>query len=38
MARKKSSRRDWRMTLFLGLSLLIVLSMVLTMFLVSAPH
>ncbi len=38
MARKKSPRRDWRMTLFLGLSLLIVLSMVLTMFLVSAPN
>ncbi len=38
MARKKSSRRDWRMTLFLAISLLIVLSMVLTMFLVSAPN
>ncbi len=29
MARKKSSRRDWRMTLFLIVSVLIVLSMVL---------
>ena len=37
MARRKSTRRDWRLTLFLGLSLLIVLSMVITMFLVSAP-
>lgn len=37
MARKKAQRRDWRMTLFLAVSLVIVLSMVLTMFLVSAP-
>lgn len=37
MARKKVARRDWRMTLFLVVSLIIVLSMVLTMFLVSAP-
>lgn len=29
MARKKSSRRDWRMTVFLIVSVLIVLSMVL---------
>ncbi len=29
MARKKSSRRDWRMTLFIIVSILIVLSMVL---------
>jgi hypothetical protein len=37
MARKKAARRDWRLTLFLAISLVIVLSMVLTMFLVSAP-
>lgn len=29
MTRRKSSRRDWRMTLFLVVSLLIVISMVL---------
>ncbi len=35
MARKKSApRRDWRMILFLGISAIIVLSMVLTMFIV----
>ena len=28
MTRKKSQRRDWRMTVFLGLSLLMVLIMV----------
>lgn len=33
MARKKSSsRRDWRMILFLGISAIIVLTMVLSMF------
>lgn len=37
MTRRKARRRDWRMTLFLIVSLIIVLSMVLTMFLVSAP-
>lgn len=35
MTRKKSPpRRDWRMIVFLGISLIIVLSMVLTMFIV----
>ena len=35
MARKKTSqRRDWRMTVFLAISLIIVLSMLATMFLV----
>ena len=29
MARRKTARRDWRMTLFLVISILIVLSMVL---------
>lgn len=37
MTRKKTQRRDWRMTIFLVVSLIIVLSMVLTSFLVSAP-
>lgn len=37
MTRRKAPRRDWRMTVFLVISLIIVLSMVLTMFLVSAP-
>lgn len=37
MARKKTQRRDWRVTVFLAISLIIVLSMVLTTFLVSAP-
>ncbi len=37
MTRRKAPRRDWRMTVFLAISLIIVLSMVLTMFLVSAP-
>ena len=31
MTRKKAPRRDWRMTLFLVISLIIVLSMVLGM-------
>ena len=35
--RKNNTRRDWRVTVFLGISLLIVLSMVITMVLVSAP-
>jgi uncharacterized protein YpmS len=35
MTRKKTSqRRDWRMTVFLVISLIIVLSMLATMFLV----
>ena len=35
MARKKTSqRRDWRMTVFLAISLIIVLSMLATMFLI----
>jgi hypothetical protein len=35
MARKKTSqRRDWRMTIFLVISLIIVLSMLATMFLI----
>jgi hypothetical protein len=37
MARKKAPRRDWRMTLFLVISLLIVLSMVLGSVIVSLP-
>lgn len=36
MARKKAQKRDWRMTLFLAISLIIVLSMVLTMFILPA--
>ena len=36
MTRKKAPRRDWRMTLFLVVSLIIVLSMVLTMFMLPA--
>jgi predicted nucleic acid-binding Zn ribbon protein len=36
MSRKKTSKRDWRMTLFLVISLIIVLSMVLTSFLLPA--
>jgi len=36
MTRKKAPRRDWRMTLFLVISLIIVLSMVLTMFILPA--
>ncbi len=37
MSRRKAPRRDWRMTVFLAISLIIVLSMVLMMVLVSAP-
>lgn len=37
MARKKTSRRDWRMTLFLAVSLLIVVSMVLASVIASLP-
>jgi hypothetical protein len=37
MSRRKAQRRDWRLTVFLVISLIIVLSMVLTTFLVSAP-
>lgn len=33
MARRKGSQRDWRVILFLALSLLIVLSMILAMIL-----
>ncbi len=29
MARKKTQRRDWRMTVFLAISLIIIVSMVL---------
>lgn len=36
MSRKKTPKRDWRMTLFLVISLIIVLSMVLTTFLLPA--
>jgi predicted nucleic acid-binding Zn ribbon protein len=36
MTRKKAPKRDWRMTLFLVISLIIVLSMVLTTFLLPA--
>lgn len=34
MARKKTKRQDWRMVLFLALSALIVLSMLLSLFLI----
>lgn len=37
MARKKSQRRDWRVILFLAISLLIVLSMVLLTVLPGLP-
>lgn len=37
MARKKSQRRDWRMIVFLAISLLIVLSMVLFTILPALP-
>lgn len=37
MTRRKAPKRDWRLTLFLAISLLIVLSMVLSTILVSAP-
>lgn len=36
MARKKTQRRDWRMTLFLGISLVIIVSMVLGSFIMAA--
>lgn len=37
MARRKAPRRDWRMTVFLAISLIMVLLMIVSMFLVSAP-
>lgn len=37
MARRKSRRRDWRVILFLGISLLIVLSMILFTILPALP-
>ncbi len=37
MARKKSQRRDWRVIVFLLISLVIVLSMVLFMILPALP-
>ncbi len=33
MARRRTGRRDWRVTVFLVISIIIVLSMVLAMFL-----
>ncbi len=36
MARKKTPRRDWRMTLFLAISLIIIVSMVLGSFIMAA--
>lgn len=33
MARRRSGQRDWRMTVFLVVSLIIVISMILAMFL-----
>ena len=37
MARKKAQRRDWRMVVFLVISIVIVLSMVLFMVLPALP-
>ncbi len=37
MARKKSKRRDWRVIVFVGISLIIVLSMVLFTILPALP-
>jgi uncharacterized protein YpmS len=37
MARKKSKRRDWRVMVFVGISLIIVLSMVLSSILLAFP-
>jgi uncharacterized protein YpmS len=37
MARKKSQRRDWRMIVFLAISLVIVLSMILFMIVPALP-
>jgi hypothetical protein len=37
MARKKSKRRDWRVIVFLGISLMIVASMVLFSILPALP-
>jgi uncharacterized protein YpmS len=37
MARKKSKRRDWRVMVFVGISLVIVLSMVLSSILLALP-
>jgi uncharacterized protein YpmS len=37
MARKKSKRRDWRVMVFVGISLIIVLSMVLSSILLALP-
>ncbi len=37
MARKKSQRRDWRMIVFLVISLVIVLSMILFMIVPALP-
>ncbi|MDQ1300840.1 MAG: hypothetical protein QG637_760 [Chloroflexota bacterium] len=37
MARKKSKRRDWRVMVFVGISWVIVLSMVLSSILLALP-
>jgi uncharacterized protein YpmS len=37
MARKKSKRRDWRVMVFVGISLVIILSMVLSSILLALP-
>lgn len=37
MARRKSRRRDWRVMLFVGISLIIVVSMVLSSILLALP-
>ena len=37
MARRKSSRRDWRMIVFLAVSLIIVLSMILLTIIPAPP-